>query len=115
MKKIVPDPPASPLNVAASDDLLLDRAAADRALNHYLLTPPPTPQAVAATYVICDSVSLETSLLETSSLLRCASASASELANGLSGQYRDVALSIMHLVDLGRAYADKSLDNLTTH
>lgn len=115
MKKIVPDPPASPLNVAASDDLLLDRAAADRALNHYLLTPAPTPQAVAATYVICDSVSLETSLLETSSLLRCASASASELANGLSGQYRDVVLSIMHLVDLGRAYADKSLDNLTTH
>ena len=115
MKKIVPDPPASPLNAAASDDLLLDRAAADRALNHYLLTPPPTPQAVAATYVICDSVSLETSLLETSSLLRCASASASELGNGLSGQHRDVALSIMHLVDLAKAYADKSLDNLTTH
>ncbi|WP_407729749.1 hypothetical protein ACJJU9_24705 [Pseudomonas helleri] len=40
MKKIVPDPPATPLEAGLSTDPLLDQAAADRALNHYLLKPP---------------------------------------------------------------------------
>ena len=115
MKKIVPDPPVTALDTDASADLLLDRAAADRALNHYLLIPPAPSPAKTVTYSICDSVSLEASLVEVSGLLRCAGASVSEAGNSLSGTQRDLVLSVLHLVDLARAYVDKSLDGLTTH
>ena len=42
MKKIVPDPPTLPLlDAAQCNDVLLDRAAAERALDFYLLEPKP--------------------------------------------------------------------------
>ncbi len=115
MKKIVPDPPATPLETALSTDPLLDQAAADRALNHYLLKPPVPQPSKTSSYVICDSVSLESALVETSGLLRCASASAGEVGNSLSGAQRDLVLSVLHLVDMARAYVDKSLDGLNTY
>ncbi|MFJ7883414.1 DUF6124 family protein [Pseudomonas sp. NPDC096917] len=116
MKKIVPDPPASPLHDAAqSDPLLLDRAAADRALDYYLHGPKPACPVVAATYDIPDSVNLEAALAQASDLLRCAGASASEVGNGMHGAARDLVLSVGHLVELAKAYVDKSLDGLTTH
>lgn len=102
MKKIVPDPPATPLETALSTDPLLDQAAADRALNHYLLKPPVPQPSKTSSVVICDSVSLESALVETSGLLRCASASAGEVGNSLSGAQRDLVLSVLHLVDLAR-------------
>ena len=116
MKKIVPDPPAAPLHAAAQCDALsLDRAATDRALNFYLLDPKPPRHVDLATYAIPDSVDLEAALAQASDLLRCAGASASEAGNGLSGHSRNLVLSVMHLVELAKAYVDKSLDGLTTH
>ena len=68
-----------------------------------------------ATYVISDSVNFEAALAQASDLLRCAGASASEAGNGLSGQPRDLMMSVMHLVELAKAFVDKSLDGLATH
>lgn len=115
MKKIVPDPPLSMPDAAASDDSLLDRVAADRALNYYLLGNQARPSAGMSTYAINENVNLETALIEASSLLRCASASASEAGHNLCGAPRDLVLSVLHLVDLAKAYVDKSLDGLTTY
>ena len=116
MKKITPDPPVfTPLAAAQCDAQSLDRAAADRALDYYLLDFKPPRQEVMVTYTIPDSVNLEAALAQASDLLRCAGASACEAGNGLSGHARSLVLSSMHLVELAKAYVDKSLDGLTTH
>ena len=116
MKKIVPDPPALPQHAAAEcDSLSLDRAATDRALDFYLLDSKPPRHVDSATYAIPDSVNLEAALAQASDLLRCAVASASEAGDGLCGPARDRVLSVMHLVELARAYVDKSLDGVAMH
>ena len=116
MKKIAPDPPCLTLHDAAQRDAQsLDRAAADRALDFYLLTPKPPRPVGIPTYAIPDSVNVEAALAQASDLLRCAGASASEAGKGLSGLQRDLVLSVMHLAELAKAYVDKSLDGLTTH
>lgn len=115
MKKVTPDPPELTSETAACDDLLQDRAAANRALNYYLLDPKPAQHVSAATYAIPDSVNCEAALAQASDLLRCAGASASEAGSGLSGPARDLVLSVTYLVELAKAYVDKSLDGLTTH
>ena len=116
MKKIVPDPPVSPSQDAAQCEALsLDRAATERALDYYLHDHKPPRHVDQATYAIPDSVNLEAALAQASDLLRCAGASASEAGNGLSGHPRHLVLSVMHLVELAKAYVDKSLDGLTTH
>ena len=116
MKKLVPDPPITTLQDAAQCDALsLDRAATERALDYYLHDHKPPRHVDQATYAIPDSVNLEAALAQASDLLRCAGASASEAGNGLSGVQRDLVLSVLHLVDLARAYVDKSLDGLNTH
>ena len=78
MQKITPDPPCFTLHDAAQRDAQsLDRAAADRALDHYLLIPKPPRPVGMPTYAIPDSVNLEAALVQASDLLRCAGASAS--------------------------------------
>jgi len=116
MKKIVPDPPAPSLHDAAECDAQsLDRAAAERALNYYLQEPKPPRHMHMATYAIPDSVDLEAALAQASDLLGCAGASASEAGNSLSGHARHLVLSTLHLVELAKAYIDKSLDGLPTN
>ena len=48
-------------------------------------------------------------------LAQGAGASASEAGKGLSGLQRDLVLSVTHLVELAKAYVDKSLDGLAMH
>ena len=116
MKKIVPDPPAlTPQTAAQCAALSLDRAATERALDYYLHDHKPPRHVDQATYAIPDSVNLEAALAQASDLLRCAGASASEAGNGLSGNQRDVVLSIGHLAELAKTFVDTSLDRLVTH
>ena len=115
MKKITPDPPAVPLAAAGSNEPLLDRAATERALNFYLQGHKPVRPMGTAMYAIPDSVNSEAALAQASDLLRCAVASASEAGDGLCGLARDRVLSVMHLVELARAYVDKSLDGVAMH
>ena len=116
MKKIVPDPPSLTLQDAEQcDSQSLDRAAVRRALDYYLHDHKPARPISTAIFAIPDSVNSEAALAQASDLLRCAGASASEAGNGLSGHSRSLVLSCMHLVELAKAYVDKSLDGLTMH
>ena len=115
MKKLTPDPPVTSPDAVERTSQLLDRAAADRALDYYLHSHKPPRHMDQAMYAIPGSVNLEAALAQASDLLRCAGASASEAGNGLSGHSRSLVLSCMHLVELAKAYVDKSLDGLTTH
>ena len=116
MSKITPDPPLFPLQDAAPcDSQSLDRAAAERALRYYRLDLKPTWHTGTHPYAAPSSVNLEAALAQASDLLRCAGASASEAGNGLSGVQRDLVLSVAHLVELAKAYVDKSLDGLAMH
>ena len=116
MKRITPDPPSFTLHDAAQcDSQSLDRAAANRALDYYLLDHRPPRPLSTVMYAIPDSVNLEAALAQASDLLRCAGASACEAGNGLSGLPHDLVLSVVHLVELAKAYVDKSLDGLATH
>ncbi|WP_110950950.1 DUF6124 family protein [Pseudomonas bohemica] len=56
--------------------------------------------------------SLEESLAHASGLLRCALASACESAENLSGVKRDLAFSVVHLIDMAKAVVDRSLDQV---
>ena len=115
MKKITPDPPVLALAAAEANDPLLDRAAAERALNYYLQNHKPYRPIGTAMLATPDSVNSEAALAQASDLLRCAGACANEAENGLSGPSRDLVLSVMHLVELAKGYVDKSLDTLATH
>ena len=115
MKKITPDPPVLALAAAEANDPLLDRAAAERALNYYLQNHKPLRPLGTALFAIPHSVNSEAALAQASDLLRCMVASASEAGNGLSGNQRDVVLSIGHLAELAKTFVDTSLDRLVTH
>ena len=56
--------------------------------------------------------SLEESLAQVSGLLRCATATACESAENLTGVKRDLAFSVVHLIDMARAVVDRSLDHI---
>ena len=115
MKKLTPDPPVTSPDAVERTSQLLDRAAADRALDYYLHSHKPHSPVGTAMLAIPDSVNSEAALAEASDLLRCAGACANEAGNGLSGSARDLVLSVMHLVELAKGYVDKSLDTLATH
>lgn len=55
---------------------------------------------------------LEESLAHLCDLLRCAKATAYESADCLNGSKRDLAFSVVHLIDMARAVVDRSLDHI---
>jgi len=55
---------------------------------------------------------LEDSLAQISGLLRCAKATAYESADAQSGSKRDLAFSVVHLIDMARTIAEQSLDRI---
>ncbi|MEE4076378.1 DUF3077 domain-containing protein [Pseudomonas viridiflava] len=56
--------------------------------------------------------SLEETLIQVSDILRCASAAAYESGDALNGAKRDLAFSVVHLIDIARARLDRSLDDI---
>ncbi|WP_404942817.1 DUF6124 family protein, partial [Pseudomonas protegens] len=44
-------------------------------------------------------------------LLRCAAATAYDAADNLRGANRDLAFSVVHMIDLAKALVDKSLES----
>jgi len=51
-------------------------------------------------------------LADVAGLLRCATATACESAENLTGVKRDLAFSVVHLIDMARAVVDRSLDQM---
>ncbi|CAM3272651.1 DUF3077 domain-containing protein [Pseudomonas floridensis] len=56
--------------------------------------------------------SLEDTLTQVSDILRCASATAYETGDCLNGPKRDLAFSVVHLIDIARAKLDRSLEDV---
>ncbi|WP_440057368.1 DUF6124 family protein [Pseudomonas fragariae (ex Marin et al. 2024)] len=58
------------------------------------------------------NVSHEDALMHASDLLRCAVTSACEFSDSMTGNQRDMTLSIMHLVEMAKVMVDRTIDNL---
>ncbi|MCV4264782.1 DUF3077 domain-containing protein [Pseudomonas capsici] len=57
-------------------------------------------------------IKLEETLLRVSDLLRSASAAAYETGDQLSGQKRDLAFSVIYLVEMAHALVERSLEKI---
>ncbi|WP_214511237.1 DUF6124 family protein [Pseudomonas brassicacearum] len=97
------------------EDLLKDRAAAERALNHYLNPKPPEPstdQRIDSLFSVTAKADADTLLTSTSETLASIKAMAEDLAFEVEGTRRSVALGIHQLVELCQLLVDKALDQL---
>ncbi|QIB05033.1 hypothetical protein GZ982_10060 [Pseudomonas fluorescens] len=119
MDKSVPDPPLNKTNPLSgfdsTEDLLKDRAAAERALNHYLNPKPPEPstdQRIDSLFSVTAKADTDTLLTSTSETLASVKAMAEDLAFEVEGTRRSVALGIHQLVELCQLLVDKALDQL---
>lgn len=83
--------------------------AAQRALDYYLKTnTDPAPEDVAF-FEANPHVSSEEALVHASDLLRSAAAIAYELANNKLGGTRDLAFSVVYLIDMAKAMLERPL------
>jgi hypothetical protein len=97
------------------EDLLKDRAAAERALDHYLNPRPPEPstdQRIDSLFSVTAKADTDTLLTSTSETLASVKAMAEDLAFEVEGTRRSVALGIHQLVELCQLLVDKALDQL---
>jgi hypothetical protein len=99
----------------AIEDLLKDRAAAERALNHYLNPKKPEPSTdprIDSLFSVTAKADADTLLTSTSETLASIKAMAEDLAFEVEGTRRSVALGIHQLVELCQLLVDKALDQL---
>ncbi|MCF4997007.1 DUF3077 domain-containing protein [Pseudomonas syringae] len=111
------------MNISSKDlpDLQIDTtltspqgsAAAQRALDYYLKPAVSEPEIEDRFFGVNRDVSNEEALVHASDLLRCAAATALKAADGLQGSSRDLAFSVIHMVDMARVMVDHSLDAAT--
>ncbi|MGH8381263.1 DUF6124 family protein [Pseudomonas sp.] len=92
----------------SNKDLTLDNEslsssdAARRALDFYLNPTPPADSAHACWLVPREGLSEAQATEHATQLLRCAAATAHESANGLQGMHRDLALTVVHMINMAR-------------
>jgi len=94
------------------DELLLLRSsgAAQRALDYYLLKDDMLALPVEDSFFEAKAgISDEEALVRASELLRSAAATAYESANCAHGNSRDLALSVVHLIDMAKVMVERSL------
>ncbi|KRP74659.1 hypothetical protein TX23_00240 [Pseudomonas paralactis] len=83
--------------------------AAQRALDYYLKEEMSTPDVEGALFAIKPGVSQEEALVHASDLLRSAAATAYESACRHQGNQRDLAFSVVYLIDMAKAMVERSL------
>jgi hypothetical protein len=120
MGKIIPEQAfnkTTPLSdVQSAEDLLKDRAAADRALDHYLAPPldksrRPDTQPVNV-FTVTPGLDTEMLLANASETLASANAIACDLAFDLEDSQRSVVLGIYQMIELSKLLVDKALDQV---
>lgn len=96
---------------AENDELqdLRSSGAAQRALDFYLKEEMSTPVANEALFAIKAGISQEEALIHASDLLRSAAATAYESASNHQGNQRDLAFSVVYLIDMAKAMVERSL------
>ncbi|MBT2337965.1 MULTISPECIES: DUF6124 family protein [Pseudomonas] len=119
MDKLIPDPPFNKTNPLsgfdAIEDLLKDRATAERVLDHYLnpkSPEQPTDPRIDSLFSVTAKADTDTLLTSTSETLASVKAMAEDLAFEVEGTRRSVALGIQQLVELCQLLVDKALDQL---
>ena len=83
--------------------------AAQRALDYYLKEDMSVPAADGTLFAIKPGISQEEALVHASDLLRSAAATAYESACGHQGNQRDLAFSVVYLIDMAKAMVERSL------
>lgn len=83
--------------------------AAQRALDYYLKEHRSMPASDGTLFAIKPDVSQEEALVHASDLLRSAAASAYESACSHQGNQRDLAFSVVYLIDMAKAMVERSL------
>ncbi|MBP1145534.1 hypothetical protein JOE33_002457 [Pseudomonas sp. PvP027] len=73
---------------------------------HMMINSTPSPPL---------PTSLEDSLIQVSDILRCASATAYETGDNLDGLKRDLAFSVVHLINMAKAELERSLECIHKH
>ncbi|KPX47485.1 Uncharacterized protein ALO68_00249 [Pseudomonas syringae pv. helianthi] len=103
MVKITPDPPKKQSGTAP----VFDNAVVKRAMAYYLPISRPAKEAQDSKF---DFISLEATLVHALDFLRCASATAHELGNELTGSQRDLLFASMHMVEMASVMVERSLE-----
>lgn len=94
-----------------TDELLVMRnsGAAQRALDYYLKEDVSTPVTDESFFDIKPGISHEDALVHASDLLRSAAAAAYESASSRQGNQRDLAFSVVYLIDMAKAMVEQTL------
>ena len=88
---------------------MCNSGAAQRALDYYLKEEMSEPAQDDALFVIKPGISQEQALVHASDLLRSAAATAYESACRHQGNQRDLAFSVVYLIDMAKAMVERSL------
>ncbi|BBP75893.1 DUF3077 domain-containing protein [Pseudomonas gingeri NCPPB 3146 = LMG 5327] len=96
---------------------LKGRHAAQRALDYYLkpsVSGPLSDEGACRPdedklFAVRENLSVEEAMVHASDLLRCAAATAYEAADALQGSSRDLAFSVVYMVDMAKAMVDRAL------
>ncbi|CDF94671.1 MULTISPECIES: DUF3077 domain-containing protein [unclassified Pseudomonas] len=111
MDTLSKDEPTAPSNTPFPS--LQDCPAAQRALDYYL-KPSVSDEQEHRFFDVNRNINGEEALVHACDLLRCAAATAHESANRLQGSNRDLAFSVVHMIDLAKVMLDRSLDGYPT-
>ncbi|KIH81659.1 DUF6124 family protein [Pseudomonas batumici] len=109
MFKVTPNPPIS------STVESIDPQAVDRALSHYLQPEGQAPKPPSSTTPHKHpptSQNREDALVNASSILDSAAATAYENADNLTGANRKVAMGIVHLIELAQRQVDSVIEEM---
>ena len=83
--------------------------AAQRALDYYLKEEMSAQLPDGALFAIKPGITQEEALVHASDLLRSAAATAYESASSHQGNQRDLAFSVVYLIDMAKAMVERSL------
>ncbi len=99
--------PETPQNTELHD--MRCSGAAQRALDYYLKEEMSAPDSDPSFFTLKPGISQEEALVHASDLLRSAAATAYESASSHQGNQRDLAFSVVYLIDMAKAMVERSL------
>jgi hypothetical protein len=103
--------PCVPPQTPEHDELreMHSSGAAQRALDYYLKENLSAQMPEGTLFAIKPDITQEEALVHASDLLRSAAATAYESANSHQGNQRDLAFSVVYLIDMAKAMVERSL------
>ncbi len=111
MFKVTPNPPDTDPQACVEDEKL--KEAADRALSHYFPPPheKPAKRRKLQLFTVSPDIGTEALLANASEDLLSISAIAADLADGVEGSRRSVALALSRMADGVHLLVERALDH----